>query len=139
MYFNATDEKIEKIAQTSGIFAENNLRTGIYLKSASVGRLKLRVAVGASEDDLLSLDRVAYVEGPFFRAAQGRNIPGHFDDFRGGVLRYGKQLGKTCRRGSYTKQREDHAVGTTQPHKVNENPGRFHTKVLCGLPLPLVF
>ena len=99
---------------------------------------KLRVAVGTGEDDLLGLDRVADVQGPWLGVAQDRNLPRSCDDFGGGVLRYGEQLGQAGRRGGYNKQRANHPVGTTQPHKVNENPGRFHTKVLCGLQLTLV-
>ena len=62
MHFDAAYKKIQKIAQTAGIFSKNDVGTGINLKGAAIRRLKLRVAVRAGEDNLLGLDQIADIQ-----------------------------------------------------------------------------
>src|ERR1700685_385882 len=129
MNFYPPDEEIYKVLQASGILAENDVGTGVDLEGASIRRLELGVAIGASKDHLLGLDLVAYVEGPRLGVTQYRDVAGQGDHFGCVVGKFGEDDLGRADAGVYEHQQraEPHASAYGAPdddatslHKVNE-------------------
>ncbi len=76
VYFDPSNQNVQKIAPVSRVLPEDHIRVWINIKSASVGNLELSEAVRPSDNDLAGLDFIADIEGPRLGIFQRRHLPG---------------------------------------------------------------
>ena len=85
-HLHASEPDVQQMLPIAGRFAEDDLRIREDFEGAAVGDFEARIAVGAGDDQLLRLHRVADTQRLEVAAVRERHLAGLVDDFCRGIL-----------------------------------------------------